>query len=191
MTGETMATDPVYQATAELVDVVNRYPTGIAGEALAGVLLEVVRQHNGCDGITAARMLVRTFESFPASKTVNDVKLNPDAIYAGMVYVRDLPPEKVQQIDISNLVPPEIMQRMNEPGAPAIAFVPPVEVDHETLERIFPGEADSVMLGITTARWLLWGSPAVRQRILRTWTIEDENVAAVIRRFLADVTTRQ
>ena len=123
----------------------------------------------------------------------NDVKLNPDAIYAGMVYVRDLPPEMVQQIDMSNLVNlvrPEIMQRMGEPGAPVIAFVPSVEVDDETLERIFPGEADSVMYGITAARWLLWGSPAVRQHWYRALTNDDENAAVAIPRFLVDVTTR-
>jgi hypothetical protein len=66
-TSETMVGDPVYQATKELCDVVNRYSTGVAGQALVGVLHEVVKQHNGCDSATAARMLVRTFESFPAS----------------------------------------------------------------------------------------------------------------------------
>jgi hypothetical protein len=119
----------------------------------------------------------------------NDVKLNPDAIYAGMVYVRDLvPPEMVQQIDMSNLVPPETMQRMDEPGAAVVAFVPVVEVDYETADRIFAGEADSVIYGITAARWLLWGSPVVRQLILRAL---NEYAAVAIRRFLADVTTRQ
>ena len=116
-----------------------------------------------------------------------DVKLNPDAVYAGMVYVRDLPPEMVQQIDMNNLIPPETMQRMEEPGAPVVAFVPVVEVDYETADRIFPGEADSVIYGITAARWLLWGSPVVRQLILRALN-EDAQVA--IHRFLADVTTR-
>src|SRR5262249_5141998 len=116
---------------------------------------------------------------------MTDVKLNPDAVYAGMVYVRDLPPEMVQQIDMNNLIPPETMQRMEEPGAPVVAFVPVVEVDYETADRIFPGEADSVIYGITAARWLLWGSPVVRQLILRALN-EDAQVA--IHRFLADVT---
>lgn len=60
-----MIDDPVYRATSQLCDLVNRYPTAIAGRALTGVLLEVVRQHNGCDAMTAAKMLVHTFESYP------------------------------------------------------------------------------------------------------------------------------
>jgi hypothetical protein len=64
-------TDPVYQATQDLCAVVNRYSTGIAGQALTGVLLAVVKEHNGCDAVTAARMLVRTFESYAAPRKLS------------------------------------------------------------------------------------------------------------------------
>jgi hypothetical protein len=70
------------------------------------------------------------------------------------------------------------------PSSPSCLWL---RFDYETADRIFPGEADSVIYGITAARWLLWGSPVVRQLILRELN-EDAQVA--IRRFLADVTTR-
>jgi hypothetical protein len=66
--------DPVWHATRELTDVVNRYSTGVAGQALQGVLIAVAMAHHNCDGATAAKMLVRIFESYDPARYMPEEK---------------------------------------------------------------------------------------------------------------------
>ena len=94
----------------------------------------------------------------------NNEKLNPDAIYAAMAWLRDYAEspqgqEKFRAALENQNVNIDWIKEVAEKAGGSIFSLPKVNVSDELKEEIYPGEPVSVEVGIGFARNVIWGSP--------------------------------
>ena len=90
--------------------------------------------------------------------------LNADAIYAAMAWLREYaesPEGKAAYRELldQNAEKASVLRSMlTAPGV--VAYLRPVfDVSDKLIEDIYPGEADSVTVGIELGRTIIWGPP--------------------------------
>ena len=117
--------------------------------------------------------------------------LNPDAIYAGMAWLREHAESFVGRRSVSILLEKKqakvnaLRALANEVGGDC-HIRPVFEVSDEMIEEIFPGESVSVECGIELGRSAIWGPPAFATAILQGTHSEDAPIREAMRRFIAD-----
>ncbi len=120
----------------------------------------------------------------------DDLHLNAEAIYAAMVFLRDhaespegkaafddLLEEKAEKVDF--------LRSMHKAPGVTVHLRPVIDVSDATKEEIYPGEPDSIDMGIELARSVLWGPPGYAATLLEGADLEDPMMAA-LSRFVAD-----
>ena len=129
----------------------------------------------------------------------NNEKLNADAIYAGMVWLREYAEspqgqQKFRTILENPNVNNDWLKEVAGKAGGSFFSLPKIDVSDELKEEIYPGEPISVEVGIGFARNVLWGSPNFAIAILQKSCSEfvqrappdDEAIRIAMSRFIAD-----
>ena len=121
----------------------------------------------------------------------DDRPLNADAIYAAMVWLRDYAESPEGQAAV-NAVFDEKAEKVDSLRAlgkrleaSSVDLRPVFEVTDTLKDEIYPGEPDSVEMGIEFARFMIWGTPNIAEIMLNRGDPKDP-ISRAISRFVAD-----
>ncbi len=121
----------------------------------------------------------------------NNEKLNPDAIYAAMVFLREYAESPEGQKAFSALLEQktdkvDFFRSMIKETAGVHCHIKPVfDISDETIEEIYPGESVSVECGIELGRSVIWGPLAFATAILQGTSSDGAPIREALRRFIA------
>ena len=109
--------------------------------------------------------------------TADNNALNSDAIYAGLVYIRDYAASDKA----------DAMQRhVDALGATSsILLVPRFNFGPELFEEIYPGERTSVEVGLELGRWVVYSGFGLLEEMAKD-DKTDEPVQKAVLRFISD-----
>ena len=121
----------------------------------------------------------------------NNGKLNPDAIYAGMAWLREYTESPQGQEEFrATLENPNVntdwLKEVAEEAGGNFFSLPKVNVSDELKEEIYPGEPISVEVGIGFARNVIWGSPNFATAFLQGTSTDGAPIREAMSRFIAD-----
>ena len=117
--------------------------------------------------------------------------LNPDAIYAAMAWLREYAesPQGLQDLakfldehEAENSAFQEIAER-TEYRHGAHLMPPPLSISKDGIEEIYPGEPESVLLGLRIARNVIFGPAFYANEMLQN---PDNPAVQALSRFIAD-----
>ncbi|MCH8316406.1 MAG: hypothetical protein IIA64_10570 [Planctomycetes bacterium] len=127
-------------------------------------------------------------------KVANDniEKLNADAIYAAMAWLRKYAESPEGQKAVSALLEQkgdkvDFMRSIVKEATGAHLHIKPVfDISDETIEEIYPGESISVECGIELGRSVIWGQPAFATAFLQGTSSNGAPIREALSRFIAD-----
>ena len=116
--------------------------------------------------------------------------LNPDAIYAAMAWLREYAESLEGRREYRDLLERKaekvgVLRSMSKGTGPIVHLRPVFNISDELIEEIYPGEPDSVTVGIELGRTLIWGPPDAAAAYLEMLPGHEPTVIA-LSRFVAD-----
>ncbi len=123
--------------------------------------------------------------------STNTEKLNADAVYAALAWLREYAESSEGQAEYRDLLERKgekvgVFRAMVK-GTGAVVHIRPVfNIADELIEEIYPGEPDSVRAGIELGRTVIWGPPAAAGALLQSMCPEHDPIAIALSRFIAD-----
>lgn len=122
----------------------------------------------------------------------NNQDLNPDAIYAAMVWLREYAESPEGQKAVSALFEQksdkaDFLRSLVKHVPDGNCYIRPVfDLSDETMEEIYPGEPVSVECGIELGRSVIWGSPNFATAMLQETHSGGGPIREALSRFIAD-----
>ena len=121
----------------------------------------------------------------------NNEKLNPEAIYAAMVFLREYADSPQGQQAFNDLLEKKESKvsalRSLMTGTRGVLHIRPVfQISDDTIEEIYPGEPDSVTAGIELGRTVIWGPPGAAGALLQPKCPEHDPINVALSRFISD-----
>ena len=119
----------------------------------------------------------------------NNQRLNADAIYAGMAWLREYAESSAGLEDLATFLDEheaensafQEMAKGIEYGAHLMP--PPLSISNDGIEKIYPGEPESVLLGLRVAHNAIFGPAFYTNEMLKN---PDNPAAQALSRFIAD-----
>ena len=118
-------------------------------------------------------------------------KLNPDAIYAALCWMRGYSKSDEGQAAFRALMDQKAgtvesfrsLAREVAPGEATVHLIPKFDFTDDDCDSIYPDEQDSVRMGLEFARHLIWGPPGF---LADGMMAGDDPLAEALRRYLSD-----